>query len=131
MDRNSQYFWMASISETQTEIQTSIEIIRNMTLSGSLDLGSQIVKKSTLPFGVVTLSPKEEAMPKLFGRFKDMCEPFLTIPLSNQMASSLRDLCLRLIYTPMAPTAKVVAVRMSVPGSGTAVVSPVISSPIW
>ena len=71
MDRNSQYFWMASISETQTEIQTSIEIIRNMTLSGSLDLGSQIVKKSTLPLGVVTLSPKEEAMPKLFGRFKD------------------------------------------------------------
>jgi len=71
MDRNSQYFWMASISETQTEIQISIEIIRNMTLSGSLDLGSQIVKKSTLPFGVVTLSPKEEAMPKLFGRFKD------------------------------------------------------------
>jgi len=45
MDRNSQYFWMASISEKQTEIQTSIEIIRNMTLSGSLDLGSQIVKK--------------------------------------------------------------------------------------
>jgi len=122
---------MASISETQTEIQTSIEIIRNMTLSGSLDLGSQIVKKSTLPLGVVTLSPKEEAMPKLLAVSKTVCEPFLTIPWSNQMASSLRDLRLRLIYTPMAPTANVVAVRMSVPGSGTAVVSPVISSPIW
>jgi hypothetical protein len=62
---------MASISETQTEIQNSIEIIRNMTLSGSLDLGSQIVKKKHIATWGRNPFTKGRIYAKTFGRFKD------------------------------------------------------------
>ena len=130
MDRDGLYFRIASISGAANRNSNLDRHCPGYDFIWEHGPCYATSKKSTLPLGVVNLSPKE-AMPKIFGRFKDMCEPFLTIPWSNQTASSLRDLRRRLIYTPMAPPANVVAVSMSVPGSGTAVVSPVISSPIW